>query len=219
MSTRENVSGSQIKLQVEKSRAQAAKSNCAPAAWKRRRFSSRPPLVAAANQWLRAVADHYPRKAFSRNRDSAGSKSLPHNSQMHLLIWMCTKRTSAVLRWQEVDFALDEPIEQGHQRKMISASTNHSPMKAKDVAVHAKKINQESAKGLISGMYVSANIKYRNSTLPALPKDAVVRNGDGVFVLSLRKIMLKRNRPNEEQHKDEGKEKRRKIIKKFISKR
>ena len=49
------------------------------------------------------------------------------------------------------------------------------------IAVHAK-INPADSKDLISGMYVSANISIKNATVPALPKDAVVKNGDKYFV-------------------------------------
>ena len=68
---------------------------------------------------------------------------------------------------------------------------------SKTVAVHAK-INANDAKGLISGMYVSANININNSTVPALPKDAVVKDGEKYFVF----IQAEHEEGEEEEHNE-----------------
>lgn len=102
------------------------------------------------------------------------------NSQMHLDLNVYEKDLGSIAVGQQVDFVLTNQSNKAIKGKIFGINKSFSN-ESKTVAVHAK-INPESAKGLISGMYVSANINIKNVTLPALPKDAVVRNGDKYFV-------------------------------------
>ncbi len=105
------------------------------------------------------------------------------NSQMHLDLNVYEKDLASISVGQEVDFVLTNQSNKAIKGKIFGINKSFSN-ESKTVAVHAK-INPESSKGLISGMYVSANINVNNVTLPALPKDAVVRNGDKYFVFVL----------------------------------
>ena len=102
------------------------------------------------------------------------------NSQMHLDLNVYEKDLGSISIGQEVDFVLTNQSNKAIKGKIFGINKSFSN-ESKTVAVHAK-INPEDAKDLISGMYVSANINITNATVPALPKDAVVRNGDKYFV-------------------------------------
>lgn len=102
------------------------------------------------------------------------------NSQMHLDLNVYEKDLGSISVGQEVDFVLTNQSNKSIKGKIFGINKSFSN-ESKTVAVHAK-INPSDAKGLISGMYVSANININNTTVPALPKDAVVRNGEKYFV-------------------------------------
>jgi cobalt-zinc-cadmium efflux system membrane fusion protein len=52
-------------------------------------------------------------------------------------------------------------------------------------------------------MYVSANINITNATVPALPKDAIVRNGDKYFVyIQENKSNVQKKANLEEEHNE-----------------
>lgn len=102
------------------------------------------------------------------------------NSQMHLDLNVYEKDLGSISIGQEVDFVLTNQSNKAIKGKIFGINKSFSN-ESKTVAVHAK-INPADAKDLISGMYVSANINIKNATVPALPKDAVVRNGDKYFV-------------------------------------
>ncbi len=99
---------------------------------------------------------------------------------MHLDLNVYEKDLGAISVGQEVDFVLTNQSNKAIKGKIFGINKSFSN-ESKTVAVHAK-INPADAKGLISGMYVSANINLNNETVPALPKDAIVRNGDKYFV-------------------------------------
>lgn len=96
---------------------------------------------------------------------------------------------------QEVDFILTNQSNKAIKGKIFGINKSFSN-ESKMVAVHAK-INPSDAKDLISGMYVAANI---NETVQALPKDAIVRNGDKYF------IYIQENEHEEVLKKEEHKE-------------
>ena len=81
---------------------------------------------------------------------------------------------------QVIDFVLTNQSNKSIKGKIFGINKSFSN-ESKTVAVHAK-IESADAKGLIPGMYVSANINITNATVPAVPKDAVVRNADKYFV-------------------------------------
>jgi cobalt-zinc-cadmium efflux system membrane fusion protein len=102
------------------------------------------------------------------------------NSQMHLDLNVYEKDLGSISVGQVIDFVLTNQSNKSIKGKIFGINKSFSN-ESKTVAVHAK-IESADAKGLIPGMYVSANINITNATVPALPKDAVVRNADKYFV-------------------------------------
>lgn len=102
------------------------------------------------------------------------------NSQMHLDLNVYEKDLGSIAVGQTIDFILTNQGNKSIKGKIFGINKSFSN-ESKTVAVHAK-INPADSKDLISGMYVSANINIKNATVPALPKDAVVKNGDKYFV-------------------------------------
>ncbi|WP_084679103.1 efflux RND transporter periplasmic adaptor subunit [Flavobacterium reichenbachii] len=102
------------------------------------------------------------------------------NSQMHLDLNVYEKDLGSISVGQVIDFVLTNQSNKSIKGKIFGINKSFSN-ESKTVAVHAK-IDPADAKGLIPGMYVSANINIVNTTVPALPKDAVVRNADKYFV-------------------------------------
>ncbi|PXY44356.1 efflux RND transporter periplasmic adaptor subunit [Flavobacterium hydrophilum] len=102
------------------------------------------------------------------------------NSQMHLDLNVYEKDLGSIAVGQTIDFILTNQGNKSIKGKIFGINKSFSN-ESKTVAVHAK-INPDDSKDLISGMYVSANISIANATVPALPKDAIVRNGDKYFV-------------------------------------
>ncbi|MGQ7947349.1 efflux RND transporter periplasmic adaptor subunit [Flavobacterium sp. WC2509] len=102
------------------------------------------------------------------------------NSQIHLDLNVYEKDLGAISVGQTIDFILTNQGNKSIKGKIFGINKAFSN-ESKTVAVHAK-IDPADSKDLISGMYVSANINITNATVPALPKDAIVRNGDKYFV-------------------------------------
>ncbi len=102
------------------------------------------------------------------------------NSQMHLDLNVFEKDLGKISVDQEVDFVLTNQSNKSIKGKIFGINKSFSN-ESKTVAVHAR-INPSDAKDLISGMYVAANINITNKTVQALPKEAVVRNGDKYYV-------------------------------------
>jgi cobalt-zinc-cadmium efflux system membrane fusion protein len=125
------------------------------------------------------------------------------NSQMHLDLNVFEKDLGKISVGQEVDFVLTNQSNKSIKGKIFGINKSFSN-ESKTVAVHAK-INPNYAKDLISGMYVAANINITNQTVEALPKDAIVRNGDKYYI-----YIQKEDTENEpkvkEQNPTEGKE-------------
>ncbi|MDD3003786.1 efflux RND transporter periplasmic adaptor subunit [Flavobacterium sp.] len=102
------------------------------------------------------------------------------NSQMHLDLNVFEKDLGKISIGQEVDFVLTNQSNKVIKGKIFGINKSFSN-ESKSVAVHAK-INESDTKDLISGMYVAANINITNQTVQALPKDAIVRNGDKYYI-------------------------------------
>lgn len=167
------------KLAVERSRAQAAKAKLEALHVGVVGNGSVFPLVSPISGYVGKI---------SISKGAFADTGLPlievvDNSQMHLDLNVYEKDLGSIAVGQEVDFVLTNQSNKAIKGKIFGINKSFSN-ESKTVAVHAK-INPESAKGLISGMYVSANININNVSLPALPKDAVVRNGDKYFVFVL----------------------------------
>lgn len=127
------------------------------------------------------------------------------NSQMHLDLNVFEKDLSKISIGQEVDFVLTNQSNKSIKGTIFGVNKSFSN-ESKTVAVHAK-INTGDAKDLISGMYVAANINISNQTVPALPKDAIVRNGDKYFIY----IRESEHGEGEEHKHQEGEKEHKKI--------
>ncbi|WPR71212.1 efflux RND transporter periplasmic adaptor subunit [Flavobacterium sp. NG2] len=118
------------------------------------------------------------------------------NSQMHLDLNVFEKDLGKISIGQEVDFVLTNQSNKSIKGTIFGINKSFSN-ESKTVAVHAK-INSRDTKDLISGMYVAANINITNHSVPALPKESIVRNGDKYF------IFLIDSNPKEAPHKEDG---------------
>lgn len=125
------------------------------------------------------------------------------NSQMHLDLNVYEKDLGTISVGQEVDFVLTNQSNKSIKGKIFGINKSFSN-ESKTVAVHAK-INQSDTKDLISGMYVSANINVNNATVPALPEDAIVKDGDKYFIF-IKEIGHQEKEKHTENKEDAGAE-------------
>lgn len=111
--------------------------------------------------------------------------------------------TVTTLASQEVDFILVNQSNKSIKGKIFGINKSFSN-ESKTVAVHAK-INQSDIKDLISGMYVSVNINVNNATVPTLPEDAIVKDGDKYFIF-IKEIVHQEKENHAENKEDAGAE-------------
>jgi cobalt-zinc-cadmium efflux system membrane fusion protein len=164
------------KLAVEKAKAQAAKTKLQALNVSPNSNSSLVPIVSPISGYVGKI---------SVSKGAFAETGIPlfevvDNSQMHLDLNVYEKDLGTISIGQEVDFVLTNQSNKSIKGKIFGINKSFSN-ESKTVAVHAK-INPGDAKDLISGMYVSANININNATVLALPKDAIVKNGDKYFV-------------------------------------
>jgi cobalt-zinc-cadmium efflux system membrane fusion protein len=164
------------KLAVERARAQAAKTKLQALNVSTNGKSSLIPIISPISGYVGKIS--IAKGAFAETGISLFE--VVDNSQMHLDLNVYEKDLGAISVGQEVDFVLTNQSNKAIKGKIFGINKSFSN-ESKTVAVHAK-INLNDAKDLISGMYVSANININNNTVPALPKDAIVRNGEKYFV-------------------------------------
>lgn len=124
------------------------------------------------------------------------------NTQMHLDLNVFEKDLGKISIGQEVDFVLTNQSNKSIKGKIFGINKSFSN-ESKTVAVHAKITS--STKDLISGMYVAANINISNQTVQALPKEAVVRNGDKYFIYIKEDEKEARKESEKDKHKDNEK--------------
>jgi cobalt-zinc-cadmium efflux system membrane fusion protein len=117
---------------------------------------------------------------------------------MHLDLNVFEKDLGKISVGQEVDFVLTNQSNKSIKGKIFGINKSFSN-ESKTVAVHAK-INPSFSKDLISGMYVAANINITNQTVQALPKDAIVRNGDKYFIYIQEEHQEETPKVKEEKH-------------------
>lgn len=163
------------KLAVERARAQAAK-NKLQALNMSTSGSSLVPIVSPISGYVGKIS--IAKGAFAETGITLFE--VVDNSQMHLDLNVYEKDLGSISVGQTIDFILTNQGNKSIKGKIFGINKSFSN-ESKTVAVHAK-INPAHSKDLISGMYVSANINIKNTTVPALPKDAVVKNGDKYFV-------------------------------------
>lgn len=174
------------KLAAERARAQAAKNKLEALHVSIKGSSSVVPIVAPINGYVGKI--NIAKGAFAQTGVSLFE--VVDNSQMHLDLNVYEKDLGSISIGQVIDFVLTNQSNKSIKGKIFGINKSFSN-ESKTVAVHAK-IEAADAKDLIPGMYVSANINITNATVPALPKDAVVRNADKYFVFV-----------QEEEHKEE----------------
>jgi cobalt-zinc-cadmium efflux system membrane fusion protein len=183
------------KLAVEKARAQSAK-NKLQALNMSTNGSSLVPIVSPISGYVGKIS--IAKGAFAETGTILFE--VVDNSQMHLDLNVYEKDLGSISIGQTIDFILTNQGNKSIKGKIFGINKSFSN-ESKTVAVHAK-INANDAKDLISGMYVSANINITNATVPTLPKDAIVRNGDKYFIF----IQDLAHTEKEEKHTETSKE-------------
>jgi len=163
------------KLASERAKAQAAKNKLQALNVSPNGSTSLVPIVAPISGYVGKIS--ITKGAFAET--GVTLFEVVDNTQMHLDLNVFEKDLGKISVEQEVDFVLTNQSNKSIKGKIFGINKSFSN-ESKTVAVHAKITS--STKDLISGMYVAANINISNQTVPALPKDAVVRNGDKYFI-------------------------------------
>ena len=164
------------KLAVERARAQAAKNKLQAINVSLSGNSSLIPIIAPISGYVGKIG--ITKGTFADTGISLFE--VIDNTQMHLDLNVFEKDLGKISIGQEVDFVLTNQSNKVIKGKIFGINKSFSN-ESKSVAVHVK-INESDTKDLISGMYVAANINITNQTVQALPKDAVVRNGDKYYI-------------------------------------
>jgi cobalt-zinc-cadmium efflux system membrane fusion protein len=164
------------KLAVERAKAQAAKNKLQALNVSLSGNTSLIPIVSPISGYVGKIS--VTKGAFAET--GVTLFEVVDNSQMHLDLNVFEKDLGTISVGQEVDFVLTNQSNKSIKGKIFGINKSFSN-ESKTVAVHAK-INPSDAKDLISGMYVAANINITNQTVQALPKDAIVRNGDKYYI-------------------------------------
>jgi len=183
------------KLATERARAQAAKNKLDALHVNTKGTTSVVPIVSPINGFVGKI--NIAKGAFANTGVSLFE--VVDNSQMHLDLNVYEKDLGSISIGQVIDFVLTNQSNKSIKGKIFGINKSFSN-ESKTVAVHAK-IDPADAKGLIPGMYVSANINIVNATAPALPKDAVVKNADKFYVF------IQEENHAEEKHEDKAGEK------------
>ncbi|WP_337965284.1 efflux RND transporter periplasmic adaptor subunit [uncultured Flavobacterium sp.] len=182
------------KLAAERARAQAAKNKLDALNVSTKGSTSLVPIVAPISGYVGNIK--IAKGAFAQS--GVTLFEVVDNTQMHLDLNVYEKDLGSISVGQVIDFVLTNQSNKSIKGKIFGINKSFSN-ESKTVAVHAK-IDPADAKGLIPGMYVSANINITNTTVPALPKDAVVRNADKYFVFV-------QEEDHEEKHEEKAAEK------------
>jgi cobalt-zinc-cadmium efflux system membrane fusion protein len=185
------------KLAAERARAQAAKNKLEALHVSTKGSTSLVPIVAPINGYVGKIS--IAKGAYAQTGVSLFE--VVDNSQMHLDLNVYEKDLGSISVGQVIDFVLTNQSNKSIKGKIFGINKSFSN-ESKTVAVHAK-IESADAKGLIPGMYVSANINIINATVPALPKDAVVRNADKYFVFVEEEKHQEKQTKNKENHEEE----------------
>ncbi|RVU89869.1 efflux RND transporter periplasmic adaptor subunit [Flavobacterium columnare] len=177
------------KLTIEKAKAQAAKNKLQALNISLKGSTSLIPILAPISGYIGKI--NITKGAFTDT--GLALFEVVNNSEMHLDLNVYEKDLDKIAVGQEVDFILTNQSNRMIKGKIFGINKSFSN-ESKTVAVHAK-INPSYSKDLITGMYVTANINVTNQTVLALPKDAVVRNGEKYYIYI-----------QEDSHKEDPKE-------------
>jgi membrane fusion protein, heavy metal efflux system len=106
-----------------------------------------------------------------------------NNSQLHLDLFVYEKDLPKLKAKQTIHFTLTNNPGKEYDATIFSIGTAFEP-DSKTIPVHAKVMGDKA--GLIDGMNITALVSLDNSTVPAVPTDAIVtyQGQDYVFVLS-----------------------------------
>jgi len=106
-----------------------------------------------------------------------------NNSQLHLDLFVYEKDLPKLKANQTIHFTLTNNPGKEYDATIYSIGTAFEP-DSKTIPVHAKVMGDKA--GLIDGMNITALVSLDNSTVPAVPTDAIVtyQGQDYVFVLS-----------------------------------
>ncbi|SHG78849.1 efflux RND transporter periplasmic adaptor subunit [Flavobacterium johnsoniae] len=189
------------KLAAERARAQAAKNKLDALHVNTKGTTSVVPIVSPISGFVGKI--NIAKGAFANTGVSLFE--VTDNRQMHLDLNVYEKDLGSISIGQVIDFVLTNQSNKSIKGKIFGINKSFSN-ESKTVAVHAK-IDPADAKGLIPGMYVSANINITNATVPALPKDAVVRNADKYFVFVQEENYTEEKHEHKEGEKEEVHEK------------
>lgn len=189
------------KLAAERARAQAAKNKLDALHVSTKGSTSLVPIVAPISGYVGKI--NIAKGAYAQT--GIALFEVVDNSQMHLDLNVYEKDLGTISVGQVIDFVLTNQSKKSIKGKIFGINKSFSN-ESKTVAVHAK-IESDDAKGLIPGMYVSANINITNATVPALPKDAVVRNADKYFVFVQEEAHVEEKHEHKAGDKEEAHEK------------
>ncbi|MDZ7614741.1 MAG: efflux RND transporter periplasmic adaptor subunit [Flavobacteriaceae bacterium] len=184
------------KLAVERAKAQAAKNKLQALNVSLSESTSLIPIVSPISGYVGKIS--ITTGAFAETGITLFE--VVDNSQMHLDLNVFEKDLGKISVGQEVDFVLTNQSNKSIKGKIFGINKSFSN-ESKTVAVHAK-INPGDAKDLISGMYVAANINITNQTVQALPKDAIIRNGDKYFIYIQEEHQEEAPKAKKEEHNE-----------------
>lgn len=188
------------KLAIEKAKAQAAKNKLLALNVSPTGSTSLVPIVAPISGYVGKIS--ITKGAFAET--GVTLFEVVDNTQMHLDLNVFEKDLGKISIGQEVDFVLTNQSNKSIKGKIFGINKSFSN-ESKTVAVHAKITS--TTKDLISGMYVAANINISNQMVPALPKDAVVKNGDKYFIYIQEEVHVVTPQKVTQEHKHlEGEE-------------
>ncbi len=182
------------KLAVERARAQAAKNKLQALNVSLKGSTSLFPIISPISGYVGKIS--ITKGAYAET--GVTLFEVVDSSQMHLDLNVFEKDLGKISVGQEVDFVLTNQSNKSIKGKIFGINKSFSN-ESKTVAVHAK-INPSDSKDLISGMYVAANINITNQTVQALPKDAVVRNGDKYYIYIQKEHKEKAPKAKAEEH-------------------
>lgn len=185
------------KLASERAKAQAAKNKLQALNVSLNGNTSLVPIVAPISGYVGKIS--ITKGAFATTGETLFE--VVDNSQMHLDLNVFEKDLGKISIGQEVDFVLTNQSNKSIKGTIFGINKSFSN-ESKTVAVHAK-ITSNDAKDLISGMYVAANINISNQTVQALPKDAVVRNGDKHYIYIQEEVNHKKTENSNDKSSEE----------------
>ncbi|MFK7115257.1 efflux RND transporter periplasmic adaptor subunit [Flavobacterium oreochromis] len=187
------------KLAIEKAKAQSAKNKLQALNISLKGSTSLIPILAPISGYVGKI--NITKGTFADT--GLALFEVVNNSEMHLDLNVYEKDLDKIAVGQEVDFILTNQSNRIIKGRIFGINKSFSN-ESKTVAVHAK-INPNDSKDLITGMYVTANINVTNQTVQALPKDAVVRNGEKYYIYIIEDSHLENSNATHQNKEEEEK--------------